>query len=74
MCVLGKGVWETASRDFLPPDKNNSDRTLPLLGLHGNPSATLFPAPISAVTLSQLPDAAWPGVAVMIRIAGLMLN
>jgi len=66
------GERETASRDFLPPDKNNSDPTAwsPRQSV-GDPVS----APISALTLSQrLPDAAWPGVVAAIRIASLMLN
>lgn len=73
--VLGKGEWETAFRDFLPLDKNNSDPTPPITWSPRQSVSDPVTAPISAVTLSQwLPDAAWPGVAVVIRIARLMLN
>lgn len=74
----GKVSKRTASRDFLPLDKNNSGPT------HTPPAAQPprqsahdpVPAPIFSLTLSeQLPDAAaWPGVAAAIRIASLMLN
>lgn len=64
--------WETASGDFLPPDKNNSD---PAAQSPQQSVADPVTPPISGVTLSQRPpDAARPGVAAVIRIASLMLN
>lgn len=59
---------KTASRGFLPPDKNNLDPT------SWSPRRSVGD-PVTAEDLSQRPaGAAWPGVAVVIRIATLMLN
>lgn len=58
---------------FLPLDENNSDPPTAQSPRqsYGDPVT----AAISGVTLhQQLPDAAWPGVAVAIRIASLLLN
>lgn len=71
----GESESESQRWDFLPPHKNNSDLTPPPLCHHGNLSQTpllLQSPPWPRPNGCGMP--AWPGVAVVIRIAGPMLN
>lgn len=78
VCVEGEeGEPRTPSRDFLPLDKNNSAPLSGPLRLSPPPPRQSVSDPVTAPIFSLTPSQqlpAWPGVAVLIRIASLMLN